>query len=85
VFAPTDYSDNKIGDSTGNATHFLVVFGVFPWPFSLALPLFHFYQSLSLQGTLIDSLGPEVPYKFLSFSQILPSFIHSRTKPFSCL
>jgi hypothetical protein len=38
VSAPTNLSENKIGDSTGDTTHFLVVFGVFPWPFSLALP-----------------------------------------------
>jgi hypothetical protein len=38
VSAPTDWSDKKIGDSTRDITRFLCGFGIFPWPFSLALP-----------------------------------------------
>jgi hypothetical protein len=35
VSAPTDLSNNKIGDSTGEDPIFFVVFGVFLWPFAL--------------------------------------------------
>ena len=58
---PTNLSDNKIGDSTGEATHFLVVFGGFSLAICSYLTIFHLHQSLSLEETLIASLGPEVP------------------------
>jgi hypothetical protein len=79
VFAPTDLSNNKIGDSTGEQSHFLGGF----WCFSVAICSgFTFllsYQSLSLQDILIDPLGPEAFSKFSSFFKFLIMFRHSRT------
>jgi hypothetical protein len=79
VSAPTDLSNNKIGDSTGEQSHFLCGF----WYFSVAICSgFTFllsYQSLSLQDILIDPLGPEAFSNFASFSKILIMFRHSRT------
>ena len=83
--APTDQFDNKINDSTGEITHFLCGFWCFLLAIFSCLTFLHSYQSLSLQDTLIDPLGPEVSSNFLSFSKKLLSFRHSHTEPHSGL
>ena len=77
--APTDLSNNKIGDSTGDQSHFLCGF----WYFSVAICSgFTFllsYQSPSLQDILIDPLGPEAFFNFASFFKFLIMFRDSHT------
>ena len=77
--ALTDLSNNKIGDSTGEISHFLCGF----WCFSVAIFSGFIFlmscQSLSLQDILIDPLGPEAFFNFASFFKFLIMFRHSRT------
>jgi hypothetical protein len=79
VSAPTDLSNNKIGDSTGEQSHFLCGFWCFYMAICSGFTFLLSYQSLSLQDILIDPLGPEAFLNFASFSKILTMFRNSRT------
>jgi hypothetical protein len=80
VSALTDLSNNKIGDSTREISHFLCGF----WCFFVAICSSFIFllscQSLSLQDILIDPLGPKAFFNFASFFKILTMFRHSCTK-----
>jgi hypothetical protein len=77
VSAPTDLSDNKIGYSIGDTTHF----GGFYLAIFSDLPFFIPNQSLSLEEILTDSLDLEVPSKVLPFFQNLLDYRPSRIAP----
>ena len=68
----TDLSNNKIGDSTGDRSHFLCGFLCFFVAIFSGFIFLLSYQSLSLQDILIDLLGPEA---FVNFASICKFFI----------
>jgi hypothetical protein len=79
VSAPTNLSNNKIGDSTGEQSLFLCGFWCFSMVICSGFTFLLSYQSLSLKDILIDPLGLEAFFNFASFSKILIMFRHSRT------
>ena len=74
-----DLSNNKIGDSTGEQSHFLcgclcffvAIFSSFTFLLSC--------QSLSLHDILTDPLGSEALFNFTSFFKFLIMLRNSRT------
>jgi hypothetical protein len=79
VSALTDLSNNKIGDSNGEQSHFLCGFLYFSVAICTSFTFLLSYQSLSLQDILIDPLGPEVFLNFTSFFKVFTMLRHSRT------
>ena len=62
-----DLSNNKIGDSTGEQSHFLCGFLYVSVAICSGSTFLLSYQSLSLQDILIDLLSPEAFLNFTSF------------------
>jgi hypothetical protein len=79
VSALTDLSNNKIGDSTGDFSHFICGFLCFSVAIFSGFIFLMSYQSLSLQDILIDLLSSEAFVNFASIFKFLIMFRNSRT------
>jgi hypothetical protein len=79
VSALTDLSNNKIGDSSGDQSHFLCGYLCFVVAIFSGFIFLLSYQSLSLQDILIDLLGLEAFVNFASIFKFLIMFRNSRT------